>query len=280
VVLGLLISVPIVVWGSTLILRWVERFPAIVYVGAGVLAWTAASMMLAEPALKDWIDQQTLISPLTHFTVIGGVLWVGLRRNHRRLETRIAAHLKRLRAGPPHGTVDPVGEHTMLRLLVPIDGSANSGHAVRHVIKSFLSNPACEVHVLNVQAPLSRHIANVLRASDRSAWHRTRAEETLAPSVELLRQHGIPHAIHVRVGDAAHVIAAEAARLRCNRIVMATARKNSLTRMLQDSTTYRVLESTSIPVELVAGDAVSPLERWGVPAGIGALAAILLVAAD
>lgn len=38
VVLGMLISIPIVVWGSTLILRWVDRFPVMVYIGAGVLA--------------------------------------------------------------------------------------------------------------------------------------------------------------------------------------------------------------------------------------------------
>src|SRR5262245_14202617 len=42
VVLGLLISIPIVIWGSRLILVWVDRFPALVYIGAGVLAWTAA----------------------------------------------------------------------------------------------------------------------------------------------------------------------------------------------------------------------------------------------
>ena len=38
VVIGLLISIPIVIWGSTLILKWVERYPAIVYLGAAVLA--------------------------------------------------------------------------------------------------------------------------------------------------------------------------------------------------------------------------------------------------
>ena len=41
VVLGLLISVPIVVWGSQWLLKWVERYPVIVYLGAGVLAGTA-----------------------------------------------------------------------------------------------------------------------------------------------------------------------------------------------------------------------------------------------
>ncbi|ADI27893.1 TerC family protein [Geobacillus sp. C56-T3] len=52
VLLGLLISVPIMVWGSTLILKWIERFPIIITIGAGVLAWTAAKMIVDEPFLK------------------------------------------------------------------------------------------------------------------------------------------------------------------------------------------------------------------------------------
>lgn len=75
VVLGLLISVPIVVWGSTLILKWVDRFPVIVYVGAGVLAWTAAQMMLHEPLLAPYVD--TPVRGVTYALVIGGVLLSG-----------------------------------------------------------------------------------------------------------------------------------------------------------------------------------------------------------
>jgi YjbE family integral membrane protein len=53
VTLGLLISIPIVVWGSTLMLRWIQRFPIIIYLGAGVLAWTAAMMIVGEPLIQD-----------------------------------------------------------------------------------------------------------------------------------------------------------------------------------------------------------------------------------
>ena len=49
VVLGLLISVPLVVWGSTLILRWIGRFPIIIYIGAGAIAFTAARMIAHDP---------------------------------------------------------------------------------------------------------------------------------------------------------------------------------------------------------------------------------------
>ncbi len=49
VIIGLLFSIPIVMWGSTLILKWVERFPVIIVIGAAVLGWTSAKMIIAEP---------------------------------------------------------------------------------------------------------------------------------------------------------------------------------------------------------------------------------------
>jgi YjbE family integral membrane protein len=51
VIIGLLISVPIVVYGSTVVLRLVERFPVIIQLGAAVLAFTAAKMVASEPLL-------------------------------------------------------------------------------------------------------------------------------------------------------------------------------------------------------------------------------------
>jgi len=53
VVIGLLISVPIVVFGSSLVLKLVDRFPAIMYIGSAVLAYTAAKMIVSEPFLSD-----------------------------------------------------------------------------------------------------------------------------------------------------------------------------------------------------------------------------------
>lgn len=55
IVLGLAISVPIVVWGSQLVIWLVDRFPAIVLIGAVILGWTAYSMILREPLLGDWL---------------------------------------------------------------------------------------------------------------------------------------------------------------------------------------------------------------------------------
>ena len=64
-VLGLLISIPIVVWGSQIILKLVDRFPLIIYAGAAVLAWTAFFAGLIVLAM--------LAVPLSRMPLIGFV---------------------------------------------------------------------------------------------------------------------------------------------------------------------------------------------------------------
>lgn len=167
----------------------------------------------------------------------------------------------------------------MLKILVPIDGSRNSRFAAQHIIREFLGNPGLEIHLLNVQAPLSWHVARFVSRKSREAWHRDEAEEAMRPVVQLLDRSGVPYSLHTEVGDKARMITETARRLQCDHIVMSTARKNSLTRMLEDSVTNRVLELTLIPVEVIAGDAVSKLERFGIPAGIGTLLAFMFLAA-
>jgi len=86
VILGLLISVPIMVWGSSLILRFVDRYPAIIYLGAGVLAWTAAVMLINEPLAEDWITTRPWLPWVVYVVLIGGVLLAGWLRNRARGE--------------------------------------------------------------------------------------------------------------------------------------------------------------------------------------------------
>ncbi|MDT8990135.1 TerC family protein [Curvibacter sp. APW13] len=52
VVFGLLLSIPIVVFGSSVVLKLVERFPVIIELGSAVLAFTAAKMVVGEPLLR------------------------------------------------------------------------------------------------------------------------------------------------------------------------------------------------------------------------------------
>lgn len=80
VVIGLLISVPIVVFGSSMVLKLVDRFPAIMYIGAAVLAYTAAKMIVTEPWLSNIFGTKENPATALRYAVEAGciVLVLGL----------------------------------------------------------------------------------------------------------------------------------------------------------------------------------------------------------
>jgi YjbE family integral membrane protein len=55
-VLGLAISIPLVIFGATLLVKAMERFPVIITVGAGLIGWVAGEMLATEIAFKDWLS--------------------------------------------------------------------------------------------------------------------------------------------------------------------------------------------------------------------------------
>jgi nucleotide-binding universal stress UspA family protein len=171
------------------------------------------------------------------------------------------------------------GANAMNRVLVPVDGSRNSEFAVRHVVRQFMNNTEMEIHLLNVQAPLSSYVTRFISRKNMRDYHQDEAAKALRPVRQILDGYGVPYAVHIELGERAEVITAAAHRLRCDHIVMSAARKNSLTRLVESSTTNRVLELTSVPVEIIPGDSVSRWERYGIPAGLVSLIALLFAAA-
>lgn len=77
VVIGLLVSVPIVVFGSRIVLKLVERFPIIIQAGAAVLAFTAAKMIVSEPLLKPVFDPNAIARWGLYAVCVAGVLAAG-----------------------------------------------------------------------------------------------------------------------------------------------------------------------------------------------------------
>ena len=57
-ILGLGISIPIVIFGSTLVLHLMERFPVIITFGGALLGWIAGEMMVTDPVIADWVQGQ------------------------------------------------------------------------------------------------------------------------------------------------------------------------------------------------------------------------------
>jgi len=81
VIIGLAMSIPIVIGGSTLVLRWVERYPAMLWLGAAVLGWTAAKMIASEPLLKTWLAENPLVRSALYLVIVGGLIAVPMWRS-------------------------------------------------------------------------------------------------------------------------------------------------------------------------------------------------------
>lgn len=81
--LGLAISIPIVIWGSTLVLKSIQHFPALLYAGGAVLAWTAAKMLTEEPLVGELLEGRTGAVPAVYVTVVGCTLGLAWLRNRR-----------------------------------------------------------------------------------------------------------------------------------------------------------------------------------------------------
>jgi YjbE family integral membrane protein len=56
-VLGLAISIPLVVFGATLLVHLMERYPVIITIGAALIGFVAGEMLVTDPALADWMAQ-------------------------------------------------------------------------------------------------------------------------------------------------------------------------------------------------------------------------------
>ena len=54
-ILGLAISIPLVVFGATLLVNLMERFPSIITIGAGLIGWVAGEMLVTDPVLANWL---------------------------------------------------------------------------------------------------------------------------------------------------------------------------------------------------------------------------------
>jgi YjbE family integral membrane protein len=83
VALGLLISVPLVVWGSTLILKLIGRFPIIIYIGAGAIAFTAGRMIAHDHLLSGWFDAHSWVMYVLDAVLVIGICgggWLVQRR--------------------------------------------------------------------------------------------------------------------------------------------------------------------------------------------------------
>lgn len=83
VIFGLLVSVPIIIWGSQLVLKLMDRFPAIITLGGMLLGWIAGTMAHSDPAARDWLPQTSVWSYGLGIAGALGVFLVGAALKRR-----------------------------------------------------------------------------------------------------------------------------------------------------------------------------------------------------
>src|SRR5262249_55910905 len=54
-VIGLALSIPLVVFGATILMKLMQRFPIIIVIGAGLLGWVAGEMAATDPVVDAWV---------------------------------------------------------------------------------------------------------------------------------------------------------------------------------------------------------------------------------
>ncbi|SOE55848.1 integral membrane protein, YjbE family [Burkholderia sp. D7] len=83
VIFGLLVSIPLIVWGSTLVLKLLDKFPIVIALGAGLLGWIAGGLMIDDPFLDQWPASNLFGAEYTAH-VAGAVLVLGFGWYFRR----------------------------------------------------------------------------------------------------------------------------------------------------------------------------------------------------
>ncbi|WP_432728465.1 TerC family protein [Variovorax sp. W6] len=81
VIFGLLVSIPIIVWGSQLVIKLMDRFPMIITAGGMLLGWIAGTMAVSDPALANtaawtWVPKVPQTDVIKYAAGIGGALLV------------------------------------------------------------------------------------------------------------------------------------------------------------------------------------------------------------
>lgn len=77
-IVGLALSIPLIVVGSTLIMKIMDRFPVVVYIGAGLIAWTSGEMIDSDPAIQAYLPgifHGTVYMPLLLTALVMGYGW-------------------------------------------------------------------------------------------------------------------------------------------------------------------------------------------------------------
>ena len=249
-VLGLLISIPLVIFGSTLLMKVMERWPIIITIGGGLLGWVAGEMAITDPAVKDWVDAN---AAWLHYgaPVLGAALVVAVGKYlaRRSAEEEIDRPIVDL-ASPADQHDGKVAAAAGTRVLLVADETPSSLRGVSRFVDEMRARAdKSAVDLLNVQTPVSRDVSTFVEEGAIKGLHHDEGMKAIQAARAALEQAGIPCVVHIGVGDFTHVVLHYAKTLGSSKIYLSeTAREEG-----DDLTeaTEHMSEHSSLPVTVL-----------------------------
>ena len=140
----------------------------------------------------------------------------------------------------------------MLKILLPVDGSAACHKAITHFIQLIdWYKEVPEIHLLNVQFPLHGDISMFISQENIKQYHQEEGLKDLKSACDLLDQAGIAYQYHVIVGDVAKMIVQFATEKQCDQIVIGPRGLGTVQGMLLGSVASKLIQLSPVPVLLV-----------------------------
>lgn len=140
----------------------------------------------------------------------------------------------------------------MLKLLVAVDGSENALRAAHHVAELARRGVRVEAVLLNVQPPvMSGEVGTIAPAEITEEARAAAATEALGAARALFGGTVVPVVVRATTGDPAEAIAAAAAELGCDGIVMGRRGLGPLASLALGSVSSKVIRLADVPVTLV-----------------------------
>jgi nucleotide-binding universal stress UspA family protein len=251
VFLGLAISIPLIIFGSTVIVKLMDRFPIIITAGAALLGWVAGEMLITDPSIVSWIATHWSWMEM-HWPLVGEVSWaqiggalfvlaVGKIMTARAATGEIVAQ----------GEVEVPGDDREVgrKVLLLVDGSDCALRAAQYIARANDSyKKAPEMHLLNVQRPFPGTVGGHAGAEK---LHEEEGLKALAAARKVLDKAKVSYSHHVGVGDPVDVVANFVRDEGIYSIVMGCHGAGAAANLLLGSFASKVLSEVNVPVVLI-----------------------------
>lgn len=140
----------------------------------------------------------------------------------------------------------------MLKVLLAVDGSESSMHAVEHVIRrASVAKGNFDIHLVNVQHPLHGSVSTFVNAAQIKEYHHDEGVNATAPAREKLDAAGVPYQFHLFVGEPAEVVTRFAKEQGCEEIIIGSRGLSGISSLLVGSVATKIIHLAEVPVLLV-----------------------------